>query len=75
MAPNRKRVIEHMVCQAGLQIEDLSESRGHAKVVCLTPDGRRQPFIFAGTPSDVRGDRNKLACMRRFARGDMGKYA
>lgn len=64
----RDREIKRLVDKAGLQIVSLEVTKStHYKAVCRNTFGIQQMMIFSATPSDSRGDRNKLALLRRFA--------
>lgn len=66
----RERAIVKMVESAGLTFVELKlRGSGHYGALTRAQDGREQTFIFSNTPSDGRGDLNKLALLRRFARG------
>lgn len=66
----RERAIAKMVEAAGLeQVWMKLRGSGHYGVLARAKDGREQLFIFSNTPSDARGDLNKAALLRRFARG------
>lgn len=54
--------------EAGLTIERVVRGR-HIKLCCVSEDGRRATFIAPVSPGDFRALKNKLAHMRRFARG------
>lgn len=69
---NQKQVARDLVAAAGLDVRSMTKSgSGHIKVEVAAPDGRTTLAYFANTPSDYRGNRNKLADLRRFARGDV----
>jgi hypothetical protein len=69
MDKKRERAIKAMIEKAGLQCERLEVTGGNhiaARLrngACLV-----RKFIFAATPSDRRGDLNRVAMLRRFAR-------
>ena len=54
---------------AGLKVERVDRGR-HLKLRVVAEDGRKATFIAPVSPSDHRGTKNKLAQLRRFARGD-----
>uniref|UniRef100_UPI001F36FBC9 hypothetical protein n=1 Tax=Geminicoccus flavidas TaxID=2506407 RepID=UPI001F36FBC9 len=57
---------------AGLALDELRQSGGgHYRAAVVAPDGRRTVLFCARTGSDRRGDKNLLADMRRFARGQV----
>jgi len=56
---------------AGLQIIELKMTGGtHIKARLQRLDGTSANFIFANSPGEKRGFNNKLAELRRFARGE-----
>jgi hypothetical protein len=64
----RKREIGTMVRAAGLLLVDLFTTGGnHFAGRLKAGDGTERQFIFAKTPSDRRGDLNRLSHLRRFA--------
>lgn len=66
-----------LVSSAGLRIVEVSTTGGtHIKARLQRPaDGQCANFFFAGTPSEKRGFNNKLAELRRFARGEYNPIA
>lgn len=63
------RVINGLIARAGLTVDGEAVVGGsHIKVSLRNAQGVSRQFIFAATPSDWRGDHNKLALLRRFAR-------
>lgn len=75
MTVRRKRDIRALVEQAGLSLLSIDDSSGHLKARIAARDGRTGRQVFAKTPSDHRGDLNKLACLRRFANNMQGRTA
>ena len=63
------REIERMVEAAGLEIIS-TEKNCHHKVRVRRADGRESVQVFACTPSDKRGALNRMAALKRFARGE-----
>lgn len=60
-----------LVSIAGLRIVDVKMTGGtHIKARLQREDGFTANFIFANSPSEKRGFHNKLADLRRFARGE-----
>lgn len=56
---------------AGLTIVECCKTgHSHIKARLQRPDGVQANFFFASTPSEKRGFNNKLAELRRFARGE-----
>ena len=66
-----------LVSSAGLELVQTTVSGGtHIKARLRRPtDGQCANFFFAGTPSEKRGFNNKLAELRRFARGEYNPIA
>lgn len=61
---------------AGLTIVQCCKTgSSHIKARLQRPDGAQANFIFAGSPSEKRGFNNKLAELRRFARGEYNPIA
>jgi len=62
-----------LVASAGLTLDSLRQTGGsHYRAAVAAPDGRKTVLFCAKTGSDCRGDKNLLADMRRFARGQAG---
>ena len=56
---------------AGLTVIECHKTGGsHIKARLQKPDGMQANFIFASSPSERRGFNNKLAELKRFARGE-----
>lgn len=65
-----QRLARELVQAAGLDLLEMAVSGGsHLRVTIRRPDGATVVSFFALTPSDRRGQLNKLAELRRFARG------
>lgn len=61
---------------AGLTIVECCKTGGsHIKARLQRPDGCEANFFFASSPSEQRGFNNKLAELRRFARGEYNPIA
>lgn len=61
---------------AGLTIVECCKTgHSHIKARLQRPDGVQANFFFAATPSEKRGFDNKLAELRRFARGEYNPIA
>ena len=74
MSAKRIREIKQYVKEAGLEIDPTKEIKvtggEHFKVWLRKPgDSESRFFFFTSTPSDARGDKNKLSLLRRFAQG------
>lgn len=66
----RTRAIRKIVTDAALELLSLDlTGSNHYKARVRAPAGQESNFIFSGSPSDHRGDKNKLSLLRRFARG------
>lgn len=69
MDKKRERAIKAMIQKAGLQCESLQVTRGNHICARLRNGALlARNFIFAATPSDRRGDLNRVAMLRRFSR-------
>lgn len=69
MRPNQ--YLLYLTRTAGLSIVTVCITGGtHVKARLQRPDGLQANFIFAGSPSERRGFNNKLAELKRFARGE-----
>jgi|GEM_PF-2388337 len=69
------RDIQKLIESAGLKVLRLVMTGScHIKAFILTPDGRTPFVVFPATPSDWRGQKNKLAELKRIARGDCPEY-
>lgn len=67
---NREREIRRMVESSGLQCLELSTTGGnHYAVRAQLKCGTTKKIVFSNTPGDFRGDKNRLAQLRRFAAG------
>lgn len=65
------REVEQMIEAAGLQVISM-ERNGHIKArVRRASDGRESLQVFPSTPSDYRGLKNRVASLRRFAKGEV----
>lgn len=64
----RERDIEDMVERCGLETLNFSKNGGHYQLTLRAPNGETRRFAFAKTPSDVRGDLNQEAELKRWAR-------
>lgn len=74
MKPNT--YVQSLAKGAGLTIVSLCISGGsHIKARLQRSDGGQANFFFAGTPGEKRGFNNKLAELRRFARGEYNPIA
>lgn len=64
--------LNDLVRGAGLELVEFCISGGsHIKARLRRPaDGQCANFFFANSPSEQRGFNNKLAELRRFARGE-----
>lgn len=71
------KYLQDLVSGAGLRIVEVTVSgKTHIKARLQRPaDGQCANFFFAGTPSGKRGFNNKLAELRRFARGEYNPIA
>lgn len=66
-----RRDVATLVTQAGLALVEIDKPRSsHYHVRAARPDGVTALFVLPSTPSDPRGLKNKLADLKRFARGD-----
>ncbi len=66
----REREIRELVRKAGLEFVSLTISGGnHIKACVRRADGQAFQTIHPLTPSDHRGERNKLSELRRIAKG------
>lgn len=66
---NREREIKKMILSAGLECGALRlAGSGHYKASVTSVHGKAATFVFAATPSDRRGDANKLSSLRHFAK-------
>ena len=66
----REREVKKLVEAAGLTLVSIAHSGGnHIKAVVQNHDGGQFITFHPLTPSDRRGEKNKLAELRRFARG------
>ena len=64
-----------MAESAGLKVMSMHEKGGRVYAHCVAPNGVERPFsIVASKPSDVRGDMNEHALMKRFARQNPAPY-
>lgn len=72
----RDTFIRRQIVSAGLAILGLGHTGGgHIKATVVRPsDGVKASFIFANTPGEYRGDKNKLAELRRFGRGTFNPF-
>ncbi|WP_191058538.1 hypothetical protein [Geminicoccus harenae] len=69
---NRERTLRALIASAGLTLHELRQSGdSHYRVAVAAPDGRTTVLFCAKTGSDRWGDKNLLADMRRFARGQV----
>lgn len=64
----RERDIEDMVERSRLEILNFSKTGAHYQLTLRAPNGETRRFAFAKTPSDVRGDANQEADLKRWAR-------
>lgn len=65
-----ERLARQVIAAAGLEAVDLTVSGGsHIRATIRRPDGETVVSFFAMSPSDHRGQLNKLSELRRFARG------
>ena len=71
MAEKRRlREIKALIERAGLELIEVEmRGSGHLMAWVRAADGRKMPSTFPATASDHRSDLNKLAELRRFARG------
>jgi hypothetical protein len=67
-AKRRLREIRKEIEAIGLDLHSLTPTKSHLKARISNGDVTRV-FWFSLTPSCHRADRNKLAALRRFARG------
>lgn len=69
MKSKRVQVIKEMIKKAGLVCTGMEQtSGGHIAAYLSRTDGTRCPkMFFSNTPSDVRGDKNKLSVLRGHA--------
>lgn len=68
MKGKRKQSIEQMVKNANMQLVDLFVTDGnHIAAIVKAANGACKKFFFSSTPSDYRGDKNKLSMLRRFS--------
>lgn len=67
----KARVVRELTKQAGLELLEIHiNGSGHFCGTVRANDGRTMKTVFAESPSDWRGYKNKLAVLRRFARGE-----
>lgn len=67
---NPERRARELITKAGLELRSIVQAGSkHYRAVVAAPDGRTTKVFFCSTPSDWRGDRNKLAELRRFLNG------
>ena len=66
----RFKEVAILIAQAGLQQVGKCSMTGanHIKAIVRNPKGLEQFFIFALTPGDRNGQRQKLSVMKRFAK-------
>lgn len=64
----RERDIEDMVERSRLEILNFQKTGAHYQLTLRAPNGETRRFAFAKTPSDVRGDANQEADLKRWAR-------
>lgn len=68
MQKSRERAIKSMISTAGLICQSLEITGGnHVSARLQAADKTCRKFIFSATPSDWRGDRNRMSMLRRFA--------
>lgn len=68
MQKSRERAIKSMISTSGLLCKSLEVTGGnHVAARLQAADNTSRKFIFSATPSDWRGDRNRMAMLRRFA--------
>lgn len=66
----REREVRQLVERAGLTLVSCTHSGGnHIKAVVQRQDGSTFISFHPLSPSDVRGEKNKLAELKRFAIG------
>lgn len=66
----REREVRKLVERAGLRLVSCAHTGGnHVKATVQRPDGAVFMTIHPLSPSDWRGERNKLAELKRFAAG------
>lgn len=66
----REREVKKLVEAAGLTLVSITHSGGtHLKAIVQNSGGGQFISFHALTPSDHRGEKNKLAELRRYARG------
>ena len=66
-----RKDVAKLVADAGLVLASVEVPRScHYHVRATRPDGLTAMFVLPSTPSDWRGLKNKLAELKRFARGD-----
>lgn len=71
MNKGRIREIRQLVTGAALELVSVDiTGSNHYKARVRTETGSEGNFIFSSSPSDCRGDKNKLSLLRRFARGE-----
>lgn len=64
---NKLKHYREMIEGAGLAVDRIVQGK-HFKFYVRAPDGEPHVFIAPRTGSDWRGDKNKLAQLRLFAR-------
>jgi hypothetical protein len=70
----REREVRDMIAQSGLEMDPAHPMKmsgcGHIKVWLRRPGETTSTlFVLSQTPSDPRANRNNLALMRRYGRG------
>lgn len=69
MSKSRQREISAMIRTAGLTVIELSVTGGnHYSGLLMAPNEATRRFVFSNSPSDRRGDLNRLSHLRRFSK-------
>lgn len=73
MSKRVRDALKLLVQSGAKQIEYTGQTQGlHLSFDVEAPNGQRQKFFMSGTPSDHRGDLNKLSKVRQFCRANRG---
>lgn len=69
----RERELRKAVADLGLRITEWSSRGGFYYATLVSPTGRTTQHTFSQGTSDIRGDLNSLATLRRFMKGEPPK--